>query len=489
MNDKKVVIIGGGLAGLSAGIELQLRGVNTEIYEKAPWLGGVCTSWVRKGYRFDGCIHWMVGTNPKAPMFKLYEHVKALEPTTISFHPEEIFLEYLGEQYAIPLELEAFTKFLLSVSPEDERAINELNSAIAIFISGDMPYGRPKGLWGLLTFPFKYRQFFKLYRKYGKKDVGYFTKNLHSETLKVIIHYLMPEHISVFALVMMLGMRFTKNGGYPEGGSLEMINRMENYYKELGGKAYVNSEVNEIVREGSHITAIKVGDKTVEANAVISAGDVHNLLHDLLKEPNLHPELNDLLQHQEWLFGPISLVSFGLKKQLGIPYSISFDLKKSISLDGNRKIDFLSVRGFDFDKSAAPEGKSSVMVMLEDSLDYWQDLRKNNIEEYKKQKDNLVKKVSEFLETKYPSFIESIEVTDVATPATYVRLNNLYKASFEGFLPLPEMLNKHINRKLAGVDNLVLCGQWVTPGGGIPPAIQSGLEAAGMIMKEIDDMQ
>ena len=157
MENKKVIIIGGGLAGLSAGIGLQKQGISTEIYEKAPWIGGVCTSWVRKGFRFDGCIHWMIGTNPKASMFKLYESVKALEPTTPCFHPEEIQVEKDGVMYTIPLELDKFIEFLLSISPEDKVAIDELKQAIDMFVSGKMPLGRPKTIFGYLIFPFKYR--------------------------------------------------------------------------------------------------------------------------------------------------------------------------------------------------------------------------------------------------------------------------------------------------------------------------------------------
>jgi phytoene dehydrogenase-like protein len=79
---KKVAIIGAGLAGLSAGIYLQKSGVTTEIFELAPWAGGVCTAWVRQGYRFDGCIHWMVGTKPGTSIHKLYLEVGALTPDT-----------------------------------------------------------------------------------------------------------------------------------------------------------------------------------------------------------------------------------------------------------------------------------------------------------------------------------------------------------------------------------------------------------------------
>jgi len=60
---KKVIIIGGGVAGLSAGIYGQLNGYDTEILEMHTLPGGQCTAWKRKGYTFDYCIHWLVGTS------------------------------------------------------------------------------------------------------------------------------------------------------------------------------------------------------------------------------------------------------------------------------------------------------------------------------------------------------------------------------------------------------------------------------------------
>lgn len=47
---KKVVIIGGGIAGMTAGILLQKVGFKTEIYEKNVLPGGQCTRWKREGY-------------------------------------------------------------------------------------------------------------------------------------------------------------------------------------------------------------------------------------------------------------------------------------------------------------------------------------------------------------------------------------------------------------------------------------------------------
>ena len=67
MSGKSILIIGGGIAGLSAGCYGQMNGFQTRIFEmhkKKP--GGLCTSWKRQGYTVDGCIHWLVGSGPES---------------------------------------------------------------------------------------------------------------------------------------------------------------------------------------------------------------------------------------------------------------------------------------------------------------------------------------------------------------------------------------------------------------------------------------
>ncbi len=52
-NKKKIVIIGGGIAGLSAGIYGKLAGYDVDIYEKNPIAGGQCVGWNRKNCHID----------------------------------------------------------------------------------------------------------------------------------------------------------------------------------------------------------------------------------------------------------------------------------------------------------------------------------------------------------------------------------------------------------------------------------------------------
>ncbi len=47
VNEGKVLVIGAGIAGLSAGSYLQRNGYQTEIFEAHSLAGGLCTAWRR----------------------------------------------------------------------------------------------------------------------------------------------------------------------------------------------------------------------------------------------------------------------------------------------------------------------------------------------------------------------------------------------------------------------------------------------------------
>lgn len=53
MLEKKVVILGGGPAGLAAGYELSKRGAEVVVLEKDSVVGGISRTVCRNGFRFD----------------------------------------------------------------------------------------------------------------------------------------------------------------------------------------------------------------------------------------------------------------------------------------------------------------------------------------------------------------------------------------------------------------------------------------------------
>ena len=60
----KVIIIGGGIAGLCAGVYARRCGYDVDLFEKHDRPGGLATSWRRGDYTFETCLHWLVGSNP-----------------------------------------------------------------------------------------------------------------------------------------------------------------------------------------------------------------------------------------------------------------------------------------------------------------------------------------------------------------------------------------------------------------------------------------
>lgn len=479
---KKVIIIGAGLTGLSAGIHLQNSSIATEIFEISGQAGGVFSAWERRHYRFDGCIHWMVGTKPGDLINKLYREIDLLTEDTQIYNAESIEVEIGGTMYGIPLELDAFKTFLLSVSPEDAPMIKEFCYNIEGMKNSKMLIGAPGNLSEFISMFTESWGFINLARKYTSKTVKEYAEKFNNNTIKSIIYSLMPPEYSLMGLFMMLGTRMGENAGYPIGGAYEAVRRIEQKYRSLGGIINYNSKVDEIIVENGKATAVKSKGEIYPADAVIAACDMYDTLKNMLGGKYQHKQLDTMLESAE-LFQPLILVSYGLKKRFDIPYSITFECPDGIHTAPDHIEKQLNFRSFEFDPTSAPENCSSVMAMFTSELDYWQTLRSRDITEYRLKKKEFSDEVTEIINKRIHGFKDAIEVVDVATPATYIRYANLYKGSFEGFAPTPAAIRTNIRKTIDGIKGLYLCGQWTTAGGGLCTAVASGKDAARSVLK------
>ncbi len=470
---KRVAVIGAGLAGMSASIHLARSGVEVDVYENAPWSGGMCTSWQRGGYWFDGCVHWMVGLKPGDGFYRLYREVEALTKDTPCYFSEYIQKEIDGVVYRIPMQVEAFRAYLKELAPEDAARIDRLCDDLESVAGGLTPvnirnipefFQALKGSAGMLAMG-----------RYLKTTIGQYAQQLHSPVIRKLLLRLMPGEFAMVGLVMMLGTRMGNNAGYPLGGARDIMRRMEAALQEAGGRLHVSSPVEEILVENGRVVGVRVKGEVHRADVVIAACDMHTVLQKLLGGKYRHPQLSTMLK-EATLFDPLAVVSFGVKKKFGISYEETWECDIATSPDTREKS--LLLRSFDFDPSAAPEGKSSVMVMLGAPLAYWKQLRETDRDAYRREKQRLADAVAAEIEKRYPGFTAEIEITDVATPVTYERLTNAYQASFEGFAPLPGMMGVKIQKNIPGVKNLILCGQWTMTGAGMCTCVQDGKAAA-----------
>lgn len=81
----KIVIVGAGVSGLSAGIFALKAGYEVEIYEKNNVAGGCCSSWKRGDFTIDNCIHWLTGTKKGTPQYNVW---KECIKNCLNYHPK-----------------------------------------------------------------------------------------------------------------------------------------------------------------------------------------------------------------------------------------------------------------------------------------------------------------------------------------------------------------------------------------------------------------
>src|SRR5690606_14638607 len=115
----KLIIIGAGIAGLTAGVHAARCGFEVEIVEHHTEPGGVCTGWTHGKYTIDGCIHWLMGARPDDPLHRLYEEVGALEGVELQILDcyTQVLDEVTGHQLTFARDLDVLLREVEALSP------------------------------------------------------------------------------------------------------------------------------------------------------------------------------------------------------------------------------------------------------------------------------------------------------------------------------------------------------------------------------------
>jgi phytoene dehydrogenase-like protein len=224
------------------------------------------------------------------------------------------------------------------------------------------------------------------------------------------------------------------------------------------------------------------------ADVVISAADGHATIFYMLDGKYVSDKVRGYYENLP-IFPPIVQVSLGIARDLSDqPHSVNYPLDQPISVAGVDR-SRLGFRHYCYDPTLAPAGKSIVEFMFPSNHPYWKKLSEDP-ERYDAEKKDIAIKVIDQLETRFPGVADQVEAVDVATPLTYERYTGNWQGSMEGWLPTTEtadmMMGKGMDKTLPGLDNFYMIGQWVEPGGGLPPAATSARGVIERICKQDD---
>ncbi|MGD8625235.1 MAG: NAD(P)-binding protein [Anaerolineae bacterium] len=495
MNRESVIIIGGGLAGLATGCYAQLNGYQSHIFEHHAHPGGVAAAWRRGDYLIDGGIHFVMGHKPGTDLYELYRELGVVPG--VAFRDlaayGRIVHEAAGRSVTLTADLDQIGRELKALSPADATAVDELLAGVRALQGLDMSQfgmARPPEMMGPLD---QLRDLWSMRRllryvvgKYGQ-TVAEYSRRLESPLLATTLQHLFLPGVPVYFLFMLLALLADGQLGLLEGGCRDFVGAIEKRYRALGGQITYGARVERVLVESDRAVGVGLaegapGPPERRAGAVVSAADGRSTIFDLLEGRYLDAKIRK--RYETWpRFEPLLMISYGVERTF--PHEPAFHviiLEEPLSVAGHQ-IKMLFLRLFNYSDRFAPPGKTVIQVEFDTVWDYWNDLQGTDRAAYEAEKERVAAQVLARLEAHYPGLAAQVEVTDVSTPYTTWRYTLNDQGSWEGWLMTPKTMTSAVERTLPGLGDFYMAGQWVMPGGGVPPVLYSGRHAIQLLCR------
>lgn len=477
-----IIIIGGGVAGLSAGIYAQMNGHDATIYERHFKAGGNLTGWDRKGYHIDNCIHWLTGTNPVTKLYKMWKSLGVLGDVEV-YQGESLFtFEKDGKSLSLGQSVEQLKADMLALSPSDEKEITAFIKAIKAFqrlngIAGKHNEKKSTLLQTIFAVP-------AISRYYGM-STGELAKKFNDPVISGLIESMMTDYFSALALVMVFATFTSGNGGIPAGSSEAMAERMKKRFLELGGRLHLRCGVARINTKASSAESVTLDDgRTEKADYVIVATDPAVAFGDLLDKDLMPKALKKQYEDRNMSRFSSYHCAFSCDAS-NLPFCGDMILEVPQCCRNVIPTDYFMLREFSHEKSFAPEGKNILQAMIyckEDEACDFISLNRDK-DAYKERKQQIADAVMEIVMQKYPQLCGKLECLDVWTPATYRRFVGSEIGSWMSFALPPKKLPLMLGNRIKGLKNVILGTQWLQAPGGLPIAADAGIKAVKAIPK------
>ncbi len=493
--DYDVMVIGGGLSGLTAASLLSKRGLKVAVIDKSYNPGGSCGIFKRKDTVFDQGSAMLFGFGEKGFNAHRFVFNCLEEPIDILQHDYLYCLNFKGHRIRFWADTDRFAEELGTIFPSEKQNIQrfyrDLEKMYRHVMVENPAYATPDetdpkvALKSLLKHPLSYLKFLGFLNRSADSILRrYFTDpeifKFYDKLTSTYCYTTVKESPAVLASVM-----FVDNhvGGsyYPAGSTQFLPGKLEKVIEAHGGEMLLEKEVVKILFDERRPVGVltKSGEKYFAKNLIYS-GTVWNLYGGLIDETFLKPKRVQWAQAQEPTYP--SVVLYTTVDKTVIPE----DTAPVEMLVGNPdELDESEVTAYIFsidDRTLCAEEEHTV-IAIGPTFEKWEGL---SDEEYLARKERERARLITVLEKRFPGFAKAVRLSEVATPRTIER----YTMKNGGAVAGPKQsLGQHMFHRLhtqTEWDTLYCCGESTVMGTGTPTVTTSGIAAANAILKTLN---
>ncbi|MDX8291400.1 phytoene desaturase family protein [Metabacillus indicus] len=493
--NKKAVIIGGGLGGLSAAIRLRSDGYHVTVVEKGERVGGKLNMRGGLGYTFDTgpsilTMPWVLEKLFKSAGRNLSDYltIKRIEPGWRTFYEDGTTIDLTSD---LPVMLEELKK----VSEEDANEFFDYLQYCSKMYEYSMKSFYSKSLSGLNDLRSLHSVKELLMMEPLKSMDGVTRKHFKNKKIRQLFNFLImyigssPYHAPA-VLSQLTHVQLGLGVYYVEGGMYNIALAMNKLLHELGADILLNTKAERIVTEGSRAAGVELADgRILHADIVVSNLEAIPAYNTLLKDKaGSSQKASDLQKYEPTVSGLVMLLGVDRTYENLAHHNFFFseDPEKEfhqIFNEGKLADDPTVYVGISAksDPTQAPAGKENLFV-----LTHVPPLKEGENWEFRKEtyRAQILDKLERMGMT---GLREHIEFEYTFTPND---LQSLYGANGGSIYGVATDRKKNggfkIPSKSTLLENLYFVGGSTHPGGGVPMVTLSGQLTADLIAEHED---
>ncbi len=496
MADYDVVVIGAGLGGLSAGALLAKQGRRVLVLEQSKAIGGCCSTFERKGYRFDVGASIVEIIEPIERVFEVLGTSLQKEVDLIPCDPIMSFLFPDGGRVTLPLSAEATGEVIASISPEDGArwpafcafADDLMRTTLDTFFQ--MPASTLSDMGALIKKNPRFLKFLPVFLSSYQDILNRFFKD--EKVLQLMayqaLYFGLPPNLvpGPYAMVP-----YTEHVGiyYPRGGMIRIPEALQRVGGLFGMGVRTGARVTKVLMDGNRACGVRLADGSeISADIVVSDINAKTLYLDLIGEEHLPRAVARGVQSYKLsLSVPMIYLALDSSPELEAHHSVMAISPEELNryyydqlIPGRLNDDPFGLICWPThsDKSLAPRGKHVLNLIP-------QGFYRLDGTDWDTEKPRYIERTIESLSrAAIPGLKERVVFAECATPL-----------DFERDLLLPEGAIYCLQQDLAAqavfrpacksksIAGLYLVGSSTHPGGGVPSTIASGYIASNLVQE------